>query len=85
MSETAREEKQVDFAELHVKEAAPEGGESRTTHEASCHCGNVKFTVTLKEPFPKYPVNQCNCTICTQNGYLFVYPPRRDVVFTEGK
>lgn len=59
--------------------------EERTTHTAQCHCGAVKFTVTLKWPFPKYPVNKCSCSICTHTGYLLVYPARRDVVFTRGK
>jgi hypothetical protein len=58
--------------------------DERTTHSAQCHCGAVKYDVTLKHPFPKYPVNRCNCTICTQLGYLLVYPCRQDVVFTQG-
>jgi hypothetical protein len=57
----------------------------RTTHAASCHCGAVEFTVTLESPFPKYPVNKCNCSICFQNGYLLVYPCRRDIVFLKGE
>ncbi|KAL5320906.1 hypothetical protein ACEPPN_011716 [Leptodophora sp. 'Broadleaf-Isolate-01'] len=63
---------------------AGEGQKARITHEASCHCGEVKFTVTLDEPFPQQKVNKCNCTICTQKGYVLVYPPRRDVTFTQG-
>jgi hypothetical protein len=31
------------------------------------------------------PGEQVTCTICTQNGYLFVYPCRRDVVFNQGE
>jgi hypothetical protein len=57
----------------------------RTLYPAKCHCGAVKFSVTLKYPFPKYPVNKCTCSMCTHTGYLLVYPSRRDVVFTEGK
>ncbi|CZT01551.1 uncharacterized protein RCO7_02131 [Rhynchosporium graminicola] len=56
----------------------------RVTHEAQCHCGGVKFTVKMDDPFPTQTVNKCNCTICTQNGYVFVYPPRRDIHFTRG-
>ncbi|KAH8602873.1 hypothetical protein B0O99DRAFT_604554 [Bisporella sp. PMI_857] len=56
--------------------------EERTTHPASCHYGAVKFDVTLKWPFSRYPVNKCNCSICVCMGYLVVYPARRDVVFT---
>ena len=61
-----------------------EDTDERTTHEASCHCGAIQFEVTFKYPFPKYPINTCNCSICTKNGYLLVYPLRRDVVFTQG-
>ncbi|KAG4425862.1 hypothetical protein IFR04_001069 [Cadophora malorum] len=61
-----------------------EGQKARITYDAACHCGNVKFTVTLDKPFPEQKVNKCNCTICTQKGYVFVYPPRRDINFTQG-
>jgi hypothetical protein len=30
-------------------------------------------------------VNSCNCSICTKNGYLLVYPLRTDVVFVSGE
>jgi hypothetical protein len=71
----------LDKSILFVEDTSPA---ERTTHKASCHCGTVKYDVTLKYPFPKYPVNNCNCSVCFQNGYLFVYPCRRDVVFKEG-
>jgi len=58
--------------------------EERTTHAASCHCGAVKFEVTLKWPFPKYPVNTCSCSMCTSTGYLLVYPCRRDIKWLQG-
>ncbi|PQE27122.1 glutathione-dependent formaldehyde-activating enzyme protein [Rutstroemia sp. NJR-2017a WRK4] len=64
---------------LYVEETSPE---ERTTHEASCHCGAVTFSVTLKFPFPKYPVNSCSCSICSRNGYLLVYPMRSDIKFS---
>lgn len=63
----------------------PTSDEERTTHDASCHCGEIQYKVTLKWPFPKYTVNTCSCSICTTQGYLLVYPCRRDVNFTEGK
>lgn len=58
--------------------------EERTTHAGSCHCGAVKFNVTLKWPFPKYPVNRCSCSICSTTGYLLVYPCRRDIEWLQG-
>jgi hypothetical protein len=44
------------------------------TYAGGCHCGNVKFEVTmdLKE------VMECNCSICSKTGALltFVAPER---------
>ncbi|KAN0122377.1 centromere protein V [Hyaloscypha variabilis] len=82
MAVPRKEARPLDISILQVVEDTPET--ERTTHQAACHCGAVQFSVTLKWPFPKYPVNTCSCTICTQNGHLFVYPCRRDVVFTKG-
>ncbi|KAE8447468.1 hypothetical protein EG329_010741 [Mollisiaceae sp. DMI_Dod_QoI] len=45
--------------------------EERTSHPASCHCGAVKYTVTLKWPFPKYPVNTCSCSYDNLGSYRF--------------
>lgn len=64
-----------------VEETSPQ---DHTTHYASCHCGAVVYNVTLKHLFPKYTVLTCNCSICEKNGYLLVYPARRDVVFEKG-
>lgn len=57
------------------------------TYNASCHCGNIRYTVTLTDalsPEGVGKINRCNCTICTKNGYLLVYPKRTDVVFLDG-
>ncbi|KAF2481633.1 DUF636 domain-containing protein [Neohortaea acidophila] len=57
---------------------------TRKTYEANCHCGNIRYTVTLDDalyPEGKAKINRCNCSICTKNGYLLVYPKREDVVF----
>lgn len=74
--------KPLDFA--HFEGVEPTGPEERTTHEAQCHCGAIAYSVTLKWPFPKNPINNCNCSICQHNGYLLVYPTRKDVVFHTG-
>ena len=60
---------------------------SPKTYNASCHCGNIKYTVALPEalaPEGTGKINRCHCTICTKNGYLLVYPKRTDVVFVNG-
>ncbi|KAF1943104.1 hypothetical protein EJ02DRAFT_330204, partial [Clathrospora elynae] len=40
----------------------------------SCHCDIVQDSVTLSPPLPQWKVVSCNCSICTRNGYLLVYP-----------
>lgn len=77
-----KEPRPIDPAILSFVETTSDA--ERTTHQAQCHCGAVKFSVILKWPFPQYPINKCTCSICMHNGYFLVYPARRDVVFTEG-
>lgn len=44
----------------------------RKTYEAGCHCGYIKFSVTLSPPLPqKKPLN-CDCSACRRFGYLLV-------------
>jgi hypothetical protein len=42
------------------------------TYEGSCHCGQVRFRVRADLAF----LGQCNCSICTKKGklYLMVSP-----------
>ena len=57
----------------------------KETYRANCHCGAVRFTVTLSPPLEDgYTPCNCNCSICTKNGYLLVYPLKEDVVFESG-
>ncbi|KAI4957330.1 hypothetical protein J4E86_005804 [Alternaria arbusti] len=46
------------------------------TYAASCHCGSVQYSVLLSPPLAQWKVVSCNCSICTRNGYLLVYPER---------
>lgn len=58
-----------------------------TTYAANCHCGAIRYTVTLPDalaPLGTAKINKCNCSICTKLGYLLVYPKREDVVFQDG-
>jgi hypothetical protein len=56
-----------------------------STHDASCHCGAVQYTVTLSPPLSSQKIGSCNCTICLKNGYLLLYPRRQDVVIHQGE
>lgn len=52
-------------------EAAPEPKQSQT-YEAGCHCGYIKFSVTLSPPLPEYKPLNCDCSACRRFGYLLV-------------
>ncbi|KAK8135906.1 hypothetical protein PG984_003846 [Apiospora sp. TS-2023a] len=54
------------------------------TYNANCHCGAVRFSVSVPD-LTTTKIVQCNCSICTKNGYLFVYPKRQDVVYHSGE
>jgi hypothetical protein len=54
-------------------------------YKATCHCGLIRFTVTLSPPLPRHPIGACNCSICLKNGYLLVYSLRDRVVFSTGE
>jgi hypothetical protein len=53
-------------------------------YKANCHCGQVKMSVILPNLLTTR-VNRCNCSICTRNGYLLVYPKREHVSFLCGE
>jgi hypothetical protein len=55
------------------------------TYNALCHCGTVQYTVTLSPPLTEQKVVECNCSICSRNGYLLVYPLREHVVVKSGE
>lgn len=44
------------------------------TVEGGCHCGAVRFRVTL----PSSRVSECNCSMCTKKGIVhLIVPPER--------
>ncbi|KAE8155045.1 Mss4-like protein [Aspergillus avenaceus] len=52
--------------------------EARRFYTGSCHCGQGKYSFSLSPPIESQEVTQCNCSICSTNGYLFVYPGADD-------
>jgi hypothetical protein len=56
------------------------------TYTAACHCNKIKYTVTHSPPLTDSAceVVDCNCSICSRNGYLFIYIPDNQVVFANG-
>lgn len=55
------------------------------TYNAVCHCGTVQYTVGLSPPLERQKVVECNCSICSRNGYLLVYPLREQVNVFKGQ
>lgn len=53
-------------------EAAPEAPKPSQAYEAGCHCGYIKFSVTLSPPLPEYKPKNCDCSACRRFGYLLV-------------
>jgi hypothetical protein len=47
-------------------------------YKGSCHCTATKFSV--KAP-TIVSASSCNCSICSKNGSLFIYPTPKDFVF----
>ncbi|KAL2036509.1 hypothetical protein N7G274_010739 [Stereocaulon virgatum] len=58
-------------------------GDSKLWYEANCHCGAVKYKVKLPN-LETHLVTSCNCSICTKNGYLNVYPSSKEVIWHSG-
>ncbi|KAL6407092.1 glutathione-dependent formaldehyde-activating enzyme [Ilyonectria robusta] len=49
--------------------------ESTETYRGNCHCG--AFVYEIDHPEIK-TVKECNCSICSRKGYLWLFPPTRD-------
>jgi hypothetical protein len=42
------------------------------TYEGGCYCRFIRFSVTLTPVLLQTKVLSCNCSMCTQFGYLLV-------------
>lgn len=51
-------------------------------YRGSCHCGAVKFTV---EAADQLDLDLCNCSICSQSGFLHLIVPRSDFKLLAGE
>ncbi|MEM7723512.1 MAG: GFA family protein [Pseudomonadota bacterium] len=53
------------------------------TLNASCHCGAVRFRVTLSDSLKT--ARRCDCSMCRMRGAVAVSAPLDGVVFTQGE
>jgi hypothetical protein len=55
-------------------------------YSGSCHCGKNSFSVKVSPPLDsdESKVINCNCSICSKNGYLFVFTDLSDLKWEKG-
>lgn len=51
-----------------------------TTFQGGCHCGRVRFAVTLRS----FRLTECNCSMCTKKGFRHLIVPADDFVLQSG-
>ena len=54
-----------------------------TALQGQCHCGAVKFTVTLSEGLSS--VRRCDCSLCARRGAVAVSAARDNIRYTAGQ
>ena len=48
------------------------------SYTGSCHCGSIKYRVSL-DLHSKHPeANRCNCTLCVKTGFAGIHVPAAD-------
>jgi len=52
-----------------------------TTYQGSCHCGAVRFQVTMAPPEKGFA---CNCSICGRAGWLLAFVPGAAFALEQG-
>jgi len=52
------------------------------TYEGSCHCGAVRYQVTMEPPTKAMA---CNCSICSRAGWLLAFAPGASFTLISGE
>lgn len=71
----------------------PDSNGISATYSLHCHCGAVKYNITVSPPLYKehaqgkeqWQAVECNCSHCERTGAINVHPFSKDVEFTQGK
>jgi hypothetical protein len=55
-------------------------------YQGGCHCGANRYSTSISPPLdaPESKVTQCNCSVCSKNGYLFVFTKVADTQWNKG-
>src|SRR5947208_2979582 len=51
------------------------------SYEGSCHCGAVRYQVTMPRPTKAMA---CNCSMCSRAGWLLAFVPRASFTLLAG-
>lgn len=43
---------------------------SHYNYQGGCHCGDIRFHISLSQSIESTQLKYCNCSICEQTGYL---------------
>ena len=57
--------------------------DARQQHDATCHCGSVRFKVRLTDAFNT--VRRCSCSYCRMRGAIAVSVQLSDIEFVVGE
>ncbi|KAF8518782.1 Mss4-like protein [Gautieria morchelliformis] len=68
MSSTTKE-----TSSSHNPFSPPPPGTPTKVYKGGCHCGKFEFECRHPVLEDGYDVVSCNCSICTQRGYLLIY------------
>lgn len=55
------------------------------TYEGGCHCGAVRFRVTVDRGADAHRALDCNCSICARKGFLHLIVPRERFELVAGE
>lgn len=61
----------------------PEKSGSGQTGTGSCHCGAVRFRLSV--PAPNVELLDCNCSMCARTGFQHLIVPHLDFELVSGK
>ncbi|KAI1456347.1 Mss4-like protein [Annulohypoxylon moriforme] len=58
--------------------------ENAKVYTGGCHCGAITLALKSKPINSTYKANllECDCSICTRNAYLWIYPSKSQVTIT---
>ena len=70
----------------------PEATEEEATYDLHCHCGTIRYTITISPPLytehstkgDQYPAVECACSWCQRNGEICVHPLSKNVKWVHG-